>query len=82
MLLGRPVDDAGFLLWPLLPAPAGSAGSVLGRVDELVARLLEVLASPAGIGYLAIEALLLGTALALWVRDGYPGLSLLRRSSR
>jgi hypothetical protein len=80
VLLGRPAWDASFLLWPLLSAPAQPPGSVFDRAGELVAALLEVLASPAGVTYLLFDGLLLGSALLLWLRDGCPGLDLLIRS--
>jgi hypothetical protein len=73
VLIGRPIGDGSFLLWPLLPAPAQTSGPVLARAEELVARLFDVIASPAGLGYLTFEILVLTAAFLLWVRDGSPG---------
>ncbi|MFB6075088.1 MAG: metal-dependent hydrolase [Haloarculaceae archaeon] len=62
-----------FLLWPLVPVPSESVPSIVGHLQELIAHFLEVLATPAGAAYLVLEALLLGSALALWILDGHPG---------
>ena len=60
---------AGFLLWPLIPAASSDAGVGMSHVAELVADFLTVLASPGGLLYLAVDALLLGTAAVVWWLD-------------
>lgn len=69
----------GFLLWPLVPADPMPPTAVVGRVGELFAEFLAVLATPAGYGFLVVEATLLGAALVLWRADGRPGIELLQR---
>jgi hypothetical protein len=64
---------AGFLLWPLIPAPSSDAGAGVSHVAELVADFLVVLASPGGLLYLGVDALLLGTAAAVWWFDWRAG---------
>ena len=64
---------AGFLLWPLIPAPSSDAGAGVSHVAELVADFLVVLASPGGLLYLGVDALLLGTAAAVWWLDWRAG---------
>lgn len=71
-----------FLLWPLIPAPSSAPGSIVGRTAELVARFVEILATPAGRRYLVLELLLLATAAGLWWTDGRPGLDALRGDRR
>jgi hypothetical protein len=62
-----------FLLWPLIPAASDDAGVGVSHVAELVADFLAVLASPAGLLYLAVDALLLGTAAVVWWLDWRAG---------
>ena len=68
----------GFLFWPLVPV-RGGAESVLPHMRELLDAFLAFLATPRGAVYLAAEAGLLAAALAVWVADGTPVLSALRR---
>lgn len=69
---------AGFLLWPVVPV-RGGADSVLPHLRELLGAFLAFLATPRGAVYLAAEIGLLAAALAVWVADGTPVLSVLRR---
>ncbi|MFC6865284.1 metal-dependent hydrolase [Halomicroarcula sp. GCM10025817] len=63
-----------FLLWPIVPAPESEPVTILGRTLELLTYFTGELTSSAGPVYIVFEALLLGTALVLWLRDGHPGL--------
>ena len=60
----------GFLLWPVVPAASDDAGAGVSHVAELVADFLAVLASPSGLLYFGVDALLLGSAAVLWWLDG------------
>lgn len=73
----------GAVLWPLVGTTRSSppAGSV-ARFLSLFADLLALLATPAGTYYLLAEAALLGTALAVWVADGFPGTGVVRERLR
>jgi hypothetical protein len=68
----------GFLFWPLVPARGGTE-SVLPHVRELLDSFLAFLGTPQGAVYLAAEVGLLAAAVAVWVADGAPILSALRR---
>jgi hypothetical protein len=61
-----------FLLWPLIETPASSPVSIGGYVWELLAQFVDLLGTPAGKVYLALELLLLGGALLVWIDDGHP----------
>jgi len=64
-----------FMLWPLLPQPPATAPvDTVAYVLGLVERFLVALGTPAGVGYVVFEITLLAVALALWTRDGRPGL--------
>ncbi|MDH5021307.1 metal-dependent hydrolase [Halobacterium rubrum] len=69
---------AGFLFWPVVPV-RGGADSVLPHLRELLGAFLAFLATPRGAVYLAAEIGLLAVALAVWVVDGTPVLSAVRR---
>jgi len=71
---------AGFLLWPLVPAPADPSGGValLAHVRALLGDFRAFLDTPLGVAYLLFEVGLLGWALARWVGDGAPGFGALR----
>jgi membrane-bound metal-dependent hydrolase YbcI (DUF457 family) len=62
--LWDPETDAAFLLWPLL-----SVEPYEGGPPTITALFLDSLSEP----YFLLEFVLLGVALALWRRDGYPG---------
>jgi|AntRauMinimDraft_4_1070384.scaffolds.fasta_scaffold00265_10 hypothetical protein len=68
----------GFLFWPLVPV-RGGADSVLPHVYVLLDSFVAFLATPRGAVYLAAEVGLLAAALAVWIADGTPVLSALRR---
>jgi len=67
-----------FLLWPAIPADNTVRTEVLGRGVELVGEYVAFLGTPRALGYLGVEAVLIGTALALWYADGLPVLSEIR----
>lgn len=62
----------GFLLWPLLESPAARPESITGHVWGLVAQFVDLLGTPMGRIYLALEALLLGGAVLAWFWDDCP----------
>jgi hypothetical protein len=68
----------GFLFWPFVPV-RGGADSVLPHLRELLESFLAFLATPRGAVYLVAEVALLAGALAVWLADGTPVLSALRR---
>jgi hypothetical protein len=69
---------ASFLLWPVVPA-SGGADSVLPHLRDLLGDFTAFLATPEGAAYLVAEVALLAAAFAVWVADGTPVLSALRR---
>lgn len=71
--LWDPETDAAFLLWPLLPVESYETGP-----PTVTALLLDSLSEP----YFLLEFVLLAVALALWRRDGYPGIDPLRGAVR
>lgn len=67
--------EYAFLAWPLVEQPASDGGEFLSQFRYWMAYYLEFLTSPEGLAYLGFEVALLGTALILWIYDGYPGLA-------
>lgn len=59
----------GALLWPLTSVPPSAPQSVLGRVVELGYSFLATIQTPAGQAYLALEILVVGGALLVWLAD-------------
>jgi hypothetical protein len=72
MALGQP-PVYHFLLWPLLELPPTETPGLLFRTRHLFGDFLEFLETPRGRLYLLVEGTLLGSAAALWVLDGRPG---------
>lgn len=64
----------GYLLWPFVERPAVDPPNVIFQVNLFLNLFQEFLGSPEGQLYLLFESVLLGAALILWARDGYPGL--------
>jgi hypothetical protein len=64
-----------FLAWPLVEQPSASAPGFLAQVLYFLGEFRAFLATPRGQLYALVEAGLLAVALAVWVTDGYPGLS-------
>lgn len=73
MALGQP-PVYHFLLWPLLELPQTETPGLLFRTRHLFGDFLEFLETPRGRMYLLFEGTLLGSAAALWVIDGRPGI--------
>jgi hypothetical protein len=72
-LLGGSVA-AWFLLWPVVPTPPTPGMEPgLERVGLFVDRFLRFLGTPRGRLYILAEAGFLVGALAVWLRDGAPG---------
>ncbi|MFC3476438.1 metal-dependent hydrolase [Halobacterium litoreum] len=71
---------AGFLLWPVIPAPDGGTTSALPHLQDLVGAFVRFLGTPRGALYLLADAALVAAAVAVWVADGTPGLRWLRPS--
>jgi hypothetical protein len=63
-----------FLLWPVRADAGGGREPVFAYVGELFEAYLGALAGPRGPLYLALELVVVGGAIALWMRDGRPGL--------
>lgn len=64
-----------FLLWPLVEAPASEGTAFLPELWYWLDYYVAFLASPQGVAYLGFEIALLGSALLLWIYDGFPGLA-------
>lgn len=73
MVFGGPPRLA-FLLWPLTETVASDPVPIYGYVLTLLARFLDLLATPAGRVYIVAELCLLGGAAVAWLLDGYPPL--------
>ncbi|SFS10738.1 LexA-binding, inner membrane-associated putative hydrolase [Halomicrobium zhouii] len=74
MVLGDPPNLA-FLFWPFVDIPPSQTDAFAGRVLELVVQFLAFLRTPQGLTFLLVELSLLGVALLLWRRDGWPGVA-------
>lgn len=61
------------VLWPVF-TKHDSGGSVVARVGGYSSDYVQLLLSPEGVGYAALELLLLLGALLLWIDDGTPGI--------
>ncbi|WP_396613387.1 metal-dependent hydrolase (plasmid) [Haloferax sp. S1W] len=74
------------ILWPFVEQSGSvSGGGLFGRVAIYIGEYQEFIAisgstSPQVVGYLVFEAVLLATAIALWLTDGRPGVELARRA--
>ena len=64
-----------FLLWPLVEQPTSGGTEFLSQFWYWMGFYVEFLTSPEGMAYLGFEIALLGTALLLWIYDGFPGLA-------
>jgi len=64
-----------FLAWPLVEQPPTSAPGFLTQVLYFLGEFRAFLGTPRGRLYALFEVGLLVVALAVWVTDGYPGLS-------
>ncbi len=69
----------GFLLWPVVAAPAGGADRALPHVRELVAAFVRFLTTPRGTLYALGDVVLVASAVVVWLWDGAPGLPRRRR---
>jgi hypothetical protein len=74
-LLGGSVS-VGFFFWPLVPAIDRPPVGLFTRTGELFEGFLRIVATPAGLRYLALDVLLFATAVGVWLRDGTPGTDL------
>jgi len=74
MVLGRSPNLA-FLFWPFVEIPPSQTDAFAGRVLELVVQFLAFLRTPQGLLFLGLELALLGGAVLLWGRDGWPGVA-------
>jgi hypothetical protein len=59
-------------LWPVVVVAGSQDVQLFPRIELLFDHFLTLLAGPNGPLYVTLEALLLGTAFALWAVDGYP----------
>lgn len=73
LLLDRNVDPR-FLLWPLYPAVDPERVGLFANVTMYFSRYVELLLTPLGLLFALAEVGLVLSAVALWVRDGAPGL--------
>jgi len=64
-----------FLAWPLVDQPPTRAPGFLTQVFYFLGEFRAFLGTPRGRLYALVEVGLLVVALAVWVSDGYPGLS-------
>lgn len=64
-----------FVLWPLIDQPVSEGGSFLAQFEYWMAHYVEFVTSPEGMAYLGFEVTLIGSAVVLWVYDGFPGLA-------
>lgn len=62
------------LLWPLYSTPADGQVGFFENVAYYFGNFSALFASEMGTTFLALEILLVGGVLALWILDGFPGL--------
>ena len=74
--------DLGYLDWPIGTVDPTPTRSFLARLHELVADFSVFVAGPEGWRFFAVEVALLLLTLGLWVADGAPGLTPIRRVVR
>lgn len=67
----------GFLLWPLTPTETARPDAALPHLLGLVDRAADFAGTARGVAYLTATVAVLGLSLAVWLRDGRPGLGLL-----
>lgn len=67
-----------YLFWPLVPQTPDPATTFVFQFQRLLGVFVEFLATPRGRLYLGLELLALGGTFALWLRDGRPGLAIVR----
>ena len=68
----------GYLLWPVVPQASTPPTSFGARFLDLLGDFLAFLATPRGMAYLLGELVFVGSAVALWFRDGLPGAARIR----
>lgn len=68
----------GFLLWPVVAAPAGGTDRALPHLQDLVVAFLGFLATPRGALYLVGDVALVAAAVGVWLLDGRPGFARVR----
>jgi hypothetical protein len=64
-----------FLAWPFVDRPPATAPGLLAQVLYFLGEFRAFLGTPRGRLYALFEIGVLAVALAVWVTDGYPGLS-------
>ena len=64
-----------FLFWPITGTGGEFDEPPVTHITELVADFVGFLGTPVGVVYLVVELLLLISTVAVWWRDGSPGLS-------
>jgi hypothetical protein len=69
----------GVVLWPFRRPPESESVGLLAETSRLFVTLLDFLGTPAGVGYLVLEAALILGVLGLWLADGRPGFPLPRQ---
>lgn len=81
LLLGGPLYLESYL-WPLVTVSGPARGGLVANVGYYLVRFLLFLATPRGVVFLLLEGVLLGTAAAVWFRDGHPGIPVHRELTR
>ncbi|WP_416841506.1 metal-dependent hydrolase [Haloferax sp. DFSO52] len=67
-------------LWPISYGPESSGVGFLSQTWYFLSRFLVYLRRPEAWAYIIFELLLVGSAVRLWIRDGAPGVALMKRS--
>ncbi|KAB1191230.1 MULTISPECIES: metal-dependent hydrolase [Haloferax] len=67
-------------MWPISYGPESTGVGLFNRTWYFLSRFLVYLRRPEAWVFIVFELLLVGSAFFLWVRDGSPGLALVRRS--
>ncbi|ELZ98004.1 membrane-bound metal-dependent hydrolase [Haloferax mucosum ATCC BAA-1512] len=67
-------------LWPLSHGSESAAGGLFEQTWFYVRRFVVYLRRPEAWGLVVFEVLLVGSAVRLWLKDGAPGVGLLKRS--
>lgn len=74
VLLGDRVHLRAFL-WPVATTPDAGGSGFLAHVVEYGVAFVHFLGTPRGLAFLVLEVTLVGSAIAVWIADGHPGLT-------
>lgn len=72
--------DLGYMVWPIGTVDPVHTSGFLARLHEIAVEFSAFVAGPEGWRFVAVQAVLVSLTLGLWVVDGAPGLTPIRRA--